>query len=516
MLKNKKIGKRVIPKLLLGITLSVLTALILKSGFVGTTSSASASGAGSGQSSQADRGCDREPTGVETSDYFLHFNVPPGLMPDPQFDGKPARIEVHRVRPVYAHGKCRGVPNRAIVLIHGRSIPGPVGFDTRHPTADDPEGGKLSLQESLARAGIDTFAPSLLGYGRSTRFDNGLNDPCNASLPAYNADGSCSFAEGCDRSSNTVIFPLNQQTTALGVNPLAGRRCAHSSGYRFARIDVWARDVIQVINDAIERARPDNDKVVLVGDSLGGVTVARTLYRLGNRAGNKVQRVVFLSSFFDRLAGAQPGVEIPVNLPTEESDLPPAALSTSFPLAVFGLPGGGTSQGDDSACAGRVIPGLADDLREQLIKLDPLGRGWGGNDPGNPTGLLRSPTFSNYGWNPAVASTFTIPTLVLHGFLDDQTPLSNSDHIYDALTSVTSKALVQVQCAGHAMLWEGCAGARCDDGDPNTTPYGGNSQTWAGPYSTVNAALIEWVKHGTFNGAGSGRFVINGSGVVSN
>ena len=66
------------------------------------------------------------------------------------------------------------------------------------------------------------------------------------------------------------------------------------------------------------------------------------------------------------------------------------------------------------------------------------------------------------------------------------------------------------------MQIEDCSGARCDDGDPNTTPYGGNSQIWAGPHSTTAAALIEWVKHGTFNGAGSGRFVINDSGIVSN
>jgi pimeloyl-ACP methyl ester carboxylesterase len=500
MLKNKKIGKYVIPKFLLGITVSVLTVIILRPGFVG----------------------------VETTDYWLNFNVPPGLMPDPQFDGLPAKLEVHRVRPIYKHGKCNGVPTLAIVLIHGRTIPGPVAFDTRHPTAKDREGGNVSLQESLARAGIDTFAPSLLGYGRSTRFDNGLNDPYNASLPAYNDDGTCSFAEGCDKSSNPAIFPLNQQTRyfpdgispaidGLGVNPLAGRRRAHSSGYRFARIDVWERDVEQVIDDAIARARPDNDKVVLLGDSLGGVTVARTLYKLGDQANNKVQRAVFLSSFFDRLAG-----EVPVNLPTEEEKLPQMALSTSFPMALFSLPGGEPSQGGDSACAVRRIPGLNDDLREQLIRLDRLGSKWGGNDPNNPTGLLRAPTFSNYGWNTAVAERnidgheFTIPTLVLHGFLDDQFPVSNSNHLYDALTYVTNKVLVQVKCAGHAMLWEDCSGTSCDDGNPHTKPYGGRSQKWAGPYSTVAAAIIEWVKDGTFNGAGSGRFLVNESGVVSN
>jgi hypothetical protein len=62
--------------------------------------------------------CDTAPTGSRVQDYFLRFTVPPGLMPDPQFDGHQARIQVHRVRPLYAHGRCRSVPNRAAVLIH--------------------------------------------------------------------------------------------------------------------------------------------------------------------------------------------------------------------------------------------------------------------------------------------------------------------------------------------------------------------------------------------------------------
>jgi hypothetical protein len=89
------------------------------------------------------------------------------------------------------------VPNRAAVLIHGRTVTGPVVFDLRHPVTG---GGELSLQEGLAWTGIDTFAPSLLGYGRSTRFDEGLNDPGNASLRPYLADGTCPHPEGCDRT----------------------------------------------------------------------------------------------------------------------------------------------------------------------------------------------------------------------------------------------------------------------------------------------------------------------------
>jgi len=34
--------------------------------------------------------CDTTPTGIETQDYRLYFVVPPRLMPDPRFDGRPA------------------------------------------------------------------------------------------------------------------------------------------------------------------------------------------------------------------------------------------------------------------------------------------------------------------------------------------------------------------------------------------------------------------------------------------
>lgn len=47
-------------------------------------------------------GCDEVPTCVAAEDHCLHFKVPTGLMPDPQFGGRPAEIQVRRpagVRP---------------------------------------------------------------------------------------------------------------------------------------------------------------------------------------------------------------------------------------------------------------------------------------------------------------------------------------------------------------------------------------------------------------------------------
>ncbi|MFD7626311.1 hypothetical protein ACFV7Q_09720 [Streptomyces sp. NPDC059851] len=453
--------------------------------------------------------CDEVPTGVAASNHFLTFRMPPGLMPDPQFNRRPARIQVHRVRPVYANGRCPGVTNRAAVLIHGRVQPGPAVFDLRHPA---PEGGQLSAQEGLARAGIDTFAPSLLGYGRSTRFETGLDDPGNASLRPFNVDGSCSWPEGCDRTHLPAVFPLDRQGELLLTNPLGGQRRPHSSNVRFARTDVWVRDIRQVIDDAIARAQPTDGKVTLIGYSLGAERVGRTLYAANPvLAGSaeviaKVNRTVFLSPIFGG--------------PTEETT-PPGGFAT-FPLHVtpFTTAAAGTwlmPPAREAACTGHVIPGSPEQFAAQLRQQETVGREWGGDAPDNPTGLTRSPTFSSYGWNTTVAGQLTPPTLVVQGFEDLGVPggVANSSAIFNALpASMTNKALVQVRCASHALHLEGCSGPRCTP--QSGTPYGGRpGEPWAGPHATLKAALTEWIKNGTFNGATNGRFTVDESGVAS-
>jgi pimeloyl-ACP methyl ester carboxylesterase len=468
--------------------LAVVVALV--AGVVSLAVAAPSSGdamAASIESSAQRPGCDEVPTGVATQDYWLRFNVPPGLMPDKQFDGLPAKLQVHRVRPVYANGKCPGVATQAAVLIHGRTGPGPVVFDLREP---DTGGGELSVQEGLARAGIDTFAPSLLGFGRSTRFDEGLNDPGNASLPGCPTNGTSPPPEGCDYTLNERLNPLDQQGRMLIPNPLAATR-SHTSNFRFARTDVWVRDIRQVIDDAIARAQPDSQKVALVGYSLGGQAVGRTLYVTRNDSPPKVSSVVFVNSLF-----------VP-NGPTEE---PPTDRPT-FPLTLTDRSGADAnwrmpSNEREAACAGHVIPGTQDQLWAQLMENDTVGREWGGDDPTHPTGLIRSPTFSGYGWNTTAAGQLTVPSaLVIQGLEDTilppPAPAASGQAIYDALPpSMTNKVLVEVECASHALPWEG-------------------ADSWAGPHYMLKKALIEWIKSGTFNGAAKGHFIVDKSGGAS-
>jgi hypothetical protein len=86
--------------------------------------------------------------------------------------------------------------------------------------------------------------------------------------------------------------------------------------------------------------------------------------------------------------------------------------------------------------------------------------------------------------------------------------------MFAALTSVTDKVLVRIQCASHQMSAEGCGGLRCDDGDDSTLPYGDQTQRWSGPYRTVAAAIVEWTKSGTFDGSRFGRYGVDPGGIV--
>jgi pimeloyl-ACP methyl ester carboxylesterase len=219
----------------------------------------------------------------------------------------------------------------------------------------------------------------------------------------------------------------------------------------------------------------------------------------------KVNRVVFLSSIFGG--------------PTEEVP-PPTGLAT-FPLAVNGAAGAALGwsmpQGRDAPCDGHVIPGSQEQSWRQTMDVETVGREWGGTDPLNPTGLNRSPTFFGYGWNAAVAGQLTTPTLVMQGLEDTGVPggAATAPAIYGALpASMTNKLLVQVECASHQLPVEGCNGPRCT---PAEGPVYGAPQgsAWSGPHATLKAALVEWITSGTFNGAASGRFLVNGSGVAS-
>lgn len=101
----------------------------------------------------------QDDNGLRVTDYFIsHTSNEPFYG---QYDLDP-QVTLH-VREVVLPGRERTVAQdgKVLLLIHGYSVPGYVAFDTDH--------GNCSLMRNFARAGWDTFALDLEGFGQSTR-----------------------------------------------------------------------------------------------------------------------------------------------------------------------------------------------------------------------------------------------------------------------------------------------------------------------------------------------------------
>jgi pimeloyl-ACP methyl ester carboxylesterase len=100
-----------------------------------------------------------EADGLRVTDYFINHSSNEPFYTEQNLD---PHVTLH-VREVVLPGRERTVARdgKILLLIHGYSVPGYVAFDTDH--------GNCSLMRHFARAGWDTFALDLEGFGLSTR-----------------------------------------------------------------------------------------------------------------------------------------------------------------------------------------------------------------------------------------------------------------------------------------------------------------------------------------------------------
>src|SRR5262249_28202037 len=160
-------------------------------------------------------------------------------------------------------------------------------------------------------------------------------------------------------------FALNQQATLLATHPLAGKTCAHSSSKRFAGIDVWVRDLRQVIEDAKAKAQPSDGKVVLVGYSFGALRVGRALDPMQNpHLGANGSQWVFVAPLCLQLGG--------LPFPTEDvAPEPPAAFAT-FPLTLNDVTGSDGSWNmlvaRNDICTGHIIDHTQAEVWSQTLE----------------------------------------------------------------------------------------------------------------------------------------------------
>lgn len=395
------------------------------------------------------------PERLETTDYFLDV-----VSTLPNHFGFPAQIEVRRVRPIYQTGRCRGLI-RPAVLVHGRTVDGISAFDVPY--------GDYSLMTVMANSGIDAFAFNQLGFGASSHFS--MDDPCNAS-----------------RSTDVAVNvnPSNQQNLFLVPNPLEDE-CLHSDNSHFtdrqAGIDQLEAVVNHVLSFSRGGAEEDDEagtaaarrRVSLFSWSLGSTVVGPYLAVPGNQA--NIDRVVMLAGPF----GTTPAL-------TQFE--PPAGMGrATWPLGIGNFAGVSALVQVNAACPGQRNVDVLHAVWDSMRNRDPYAAAWGSNQDRVTGGLSRWPTAVRWGWGQAEAAAITVPVLVIGGAIDQTVPASHLDALYAALSS-SEKLRLRMDCASHASLWEGSTAA----------------SGWGGPHATVEAAVIEWLMNGTYQGFSIGQF----------
>jgi pimeloyl-ACP methyl ester carboxylesterase len=312
----------------------------------------------------------------------------------PHYDGLPAQLDVHEVAPVYYPGQQHG-PTQAAILVSGRSVNAVTGFDLQYQD--------YSLQESMARAGIDTFAVNFLGWGLSTRF--GLDDPKNASS--------------------------SDQKTYLIPNPL-DKTYANPDPFHFTNTSALVDQLDAVVNDVRERLAVD--KVSLFAWSRGGLVVGPYTYLHPE----KVKNVVFDAGSYNSIFPVDPPNPLP------QPGAPLGVQDRALFEATW------TNMVDNVDFPGEQDPAILDPLWQSVMARDPLGSTWGAN------GLNRFPSVDYWGWNPDQhqASGVTVPALVLTGLLDTSVLPAAEVQLYNDLAS-ENKVLIKVDGGSHFMPWEG-------------------------------------------------------------
>jgi len=300
---------------------------------------------------------------------------------------------------------------KAVLMLHGRSVPVLAGFDLRHST--------YGWGETLAQAGYDVFMMDLQGSGNSTR--PRMEDPCNVN-PALHT---------------TFLIP-----------PLSGQR---TPSYPFQLSNSQSDwDELDTVVEYI-RAERNVSKVAFIGWSAAAFQMGP--YAIDNP--EKVESLFLVAPMFP---------------PLGRTDPPPTLPVPGFPTNVFSLEGFKKGWDTQVHCANQREPDIVDAVWKALMDIDPIGRTWGKvQASGRPLGLSRFRNALWWGWNTEAAARDgvlggSVPVLIAYGEHDttaNATPDSGDPlltfsvpALYDAIPG-PRRLLVKVACAGHQIVWEG-------------------------------------------------------------
>lgn len=298
---------------------------------------------------------------------------------------------------------------KAVLMLHGRSVPVLAGYDLQHTS--------YGWAEAVARAGYDVFMMDLQGSGLSPR--PRMEDPCN----------------------------VNSSQQAAVTPPLLGSR---SYSYPFVLTNSQSdQDELSTVVEFIRSTRSVST-VAFIGWSAAAFAMGP--YAIKNP--DKVESLFLLAPIF----------------PPRGPSNPPTLPVSGFPTHVLTHDGFQQVWTNEVKCDNQREGGMVDVVWSALMDNDPIGRTWGKiQSSGLPAGASRYRNFVTWGWNSTTAGQGgvlggSVPVLIVHGEHDktaNTTPPSSNPvldfHVpalYDAITG-SQKLLVTVECAGHQMPWEG-------------------------------------------------------------
>lgn len=306
----------------------------------------------------------------------------------PAIAGQPIDLFVREKIPasIFNAPDGRAPQGKVVLFVHGGYSPSTLAFDLAYRD--------YSWMDYLARAGYDTFAMDMTGYGRSGH--PMMDDPCNL---------------------------IASQRSLMTKKQAAA--CTDTYPFDLVNSDSETADIDRVV-DFIRKLR-GVDKVTLIGWSGGGVRTGTYLARYPE----KVEKYVILAS--SNYSRKNPS-DKPAVLPK-----PGAPVSMQTRAAGIDQRWLGTSK-----CADTIEPGVPEMIWKLNLDNDPVGATWG-------TGGLRAPTRTYWGWNAAAAAKIKVPTLIMSG---EQDALTNANlELFDDL-GASQKVFLGIACATHFVVWE--------------------------------------------------------------
>ncbi len=296
-----------------------------------------------------------------------------------------------------------GDPRRAVLMLHGRTIPALPGFDLNHE--------EYSWAGDLAEKGFDVFIMDLQGSGRSPRPQ--MDDPCNVNV--------------------------TQQLLLMSNNPLSVP-CGPAYAFQLNNSQSDGDELGRVVEFIRNEAHGEDgvQKVRLVGWSAAAFQVGP--YTIHNR--DNVDSILFLAPAFR-----------PLGLSTPPSPLP----VPGFPMNIGTKTDFSNPWDNEQRCtdASQREDGIVDVVWKAIMENDVIGHHWG------QEGVMRLRNAVWWGWNTSVVQADmavlgnAVPVLIVYGDQDKVAttpPLSITD-LYDAIPG-QKKLMFKVACTGHSMVWE--------------------------------------------------------------